>query len=151
MERVAEANAEAIASLPTGGIAVVPADAAELEPHLGRTDIEIVRFDRSAVVGSGHTWTFSVGDREISLTLPFTARHMAENALAALVTYDALGLPLDRAQAGADAIRAFPVAWGGDDAQRGRHRRQRLLQREPRLDEGGSPRPRRACRELAGG
>jgi UDP-N-acetylmuramoyl-tripeptide--D-alanyl-D-alanine ligase len=29
---------------------------------------------------------------------------MAENALAALVAYNALGLPLDRAQAGADAI-----------------------------------------------
>ena len=47
VERVAEANAEAIAALPPGGIAVVPADAPELEPHLGRTDIEIRRFDRA--------------------------------------------------------------------------------------------------------
>ena len=37
--RVAEANAEAIAALPPGGIAIVPADAPELNPHLGRTDI----------------------------------------------------------------------------------------------------------------
>ena len=46
VERVAEANAEAIVALPPGGIAVVPADAPELEPHLHRTDIEIRRFDR---------------------------------------------------------------------------------------------------------
>ena len=49
--RVAEANAEAIAALPPGGIAVVPADAPELAPHLERTDIEILRFDRDAVDG----------------------------------------------------------------------------------------------------
>ena len=115
VERVAEANAEAIAALPTGGIAIVPADGTELEPHLGRADIEIVRVDRSAVVGSAHTWTFSVGAREISLTLPFTARHMVENALVALTTYDALGLPLDRAQAGADAIRLSP--WRGEETE----------------------------------
>ena len=36
VERVAEANAEAIVALPPGGIAVVPADAPELEPHLDR-------------------------------------------------------------------------------------------------------------------
>ena len=53
VERVAEANAEAIAALPRGGIAVVPADAPELAPHLGRTDIEIRRFDRSAIDGRG--------------------------------------------------------------------------------------------------
>ena len=39
VENVARANAEAIAALPPGGIAVVPADAPELEPYLGRTDI----------------------------------------------------------------------------------------------------------------
>jgi UDP-N-acetylmuramoyl-tripeptide--D-alanyl-D-alanine ligase len=120
VERVAEANAEAIAALPPGGIAVVPADAVELAPYLDRADIEIRRFDRATVVGSGPDWRFSLGDREVSLTLPFTARHMAENTLAALVAYDALGLPLDRAQAGADAIElsrwrgeALPLAGGG--------------------------------------
>ena len=61
VERVAEANAEAIAALPPGGIAVVPADAAELEPHLGRTDIQIHRFDRDAVDGGGHDWRFPLG------------------------------------------------------------------------------------------
>ena len=38
---------------------------------------------------------------------------MAENTLAALVAYDALGLPLERAQAGADAIRLS--RWRGEE------------------------------------
>ena len=110
--QVAEANAEAIAALPPGGVAVVPADVPELAPHLERGDIEILRFDRSAVAGSGPDWRFSLADREISLTLPFTARHMAENTLAALLAYEALGLPLERAQAGADAIELS--RWRGE-------------------------------------
>jgi UDP-N-acetylmuramoyl-tripeptide--D-alanyl-D-alanine ligase len=113
VERVAEANAEAIAALPAGGVAVIPADAPELGPHLGRTDIQIRRFDRSAIEGSGHNWRFLLGEGAIPLTLPFTSRHMAENTLAALVTYDALGLPLDRAQAGADTITLS--RWRGEE------------------------------------
>ena len=71
---------------------------------------------RAAVI----EWTFPVGSSVITLTLPFTARHMAENTLAALVAYDALGLPLERAQAGADGItlsrwrgEELPVPGGG--------------------------------------
>jgi len=115
VERVAEANAEAIVALPPGGIAVVPADAPELEPYLVRTDLDIRRFDRSQVEGAGDEWRFVVGGREVSLRLPFTARHMAENTLAALVAYDALRLPLDRAQEGADAIRLS--RWRGEEAR----------------------------------
>ena len=44
VEQVAAANAEAIAALPPGGTAVVPAGARELDPHLDRDDIEIRRF-----------------------------------------------------------------------------------------------------------
>ena len=113
VERVAEANAEAIVGLPPGGIAVVPADSPELEPHLGRTDIEIRRFDRAHVEGVDNAWRFTVGGRDVSLRLPFTARHMAENTLAALLAYDALGLSLDRAQEGADAIRLS--RWRGEE------------------------------------
>ena len=54
VDRVAEANAEAIVALPPGGIAVVPADTPELEPHLHREDIDIRRFDRAAIRGDGH-------------------------------------------------------------------------------------------------
>lgn len=115
VERVAEANAEAIVALPPDGIAVVPADAPELEPHLTRTDIEVRRFDRSQVVRAGNEWRFVVGGRESRLRLPFTAHHMAENTLAALVAYDALGLSLDRAQEGADAIRLS--RWRGEGLQ----------------------------------
>jgi UDP-N-acetylmuramoyl-tripeptide--D-alanyl-D-alanine ligase len=115
VERVAEANAEAIVALPPGGIAVVPADAPELEPHLARTDIEIRRFDRSQAEGSGNDWRFAVGGRDVPLRLPFTARHMVENTLAALVAYDALGLSLDRAQEGADLIRLS--RWRGEETQ----------------------------------
>jgi len=113
--RVAEANAEAIAALPPGGIAIVPADAPELNPHLGRTDIEIRRFDRNAIEGGGHDWRFALAGGEIALRLPFTARHMAENTLAALVAYEALGLPLERAQAGADAI--VLSRWRGEETR----------------------------------
>ena len=62
---------------------------------------------------SGHEWTFPLAGGEITLTLPFTARHMAENTLAALIAYEALGLPLDRAQAGADAITLS--RWRGEE------------------------------------
>ena len=113
--RVAEANAEAIAALPPGGIAIVPADAPELNPHLGRTDIEIRRFDCNAIEGGGHDWRFALAGGEIALRLPFTARHMAENTLAALVAYEALGLPLERAQAGADAI--VLSRWRGEETR----------------------------------
>ena len=50
---------------------------------------------------------------DLTLTLPFTSRHMAENTLAALVAYDALGLPLERAQAGADRIELS--RWRGEE------------------------------------
>jgi UDP-N-acetylmuramoyl-tripeptide--D-alanyl-D-alanine ligase len=113
VERVAEANAEAIAALPAGGIAVVPADARELEPHLHRRDIEIRAFDRATVERDGGAWRFPLAGGDVTLTLPFTSRHMAENTLAALAAYEALGLPLDRLQAGADAIRLS--RWRGEE------------------------------------
>ena len=105
VENVARANAEAIAALPPDGIAVVPADARELEPYLDRTDIDIRRFDRAAIERDGGRWRFSVAGGELVLELPFRSRHMAENTLAALTAYHALGLPLEHAQEGAGQIR----------------------------------------------
>ncbi len=113
VERVAEANAEAIAALPTGGIAVVPADAVELEPFLLRDDIAVHRFDPAAVEGSGHVWRFPLHGGEVALTLPFTARHMAANTFAALVAYEAMGLPRERLQEGASTIRLS--RWRGEE------------------------------------
>jgi UDP-N-acetylmuramoyl-tripeptide--D-alanyl-D-alanine ligase len=105
VEAVAQANAEAIAALPPGGVAVVPAQAPDLEPYLRRRDVDVRRFDPADVERVGEAWRFRVDGRELELRLPFDQRHMAENALAALTAYAALGLPLERAQEGASRVR----------------------------------------------
>ena len=115
VEDVARANAEAIEALPPGGIAVVPAAgrAPELEPFLGRGDIDVRRVDPRDVRSDGGEAVFRVGERELRLRLPFVRRHLVENTLAALVAYDALGLPLGRAQEGASRIELSP--WRGEE------------------------------------
>jgi UDP-N-acetylmuramoyl-tripeptide--D-alanyl-D-alanine ligase len=114
VERVAEANAEAIAALPPGGVAVVPARNEHLEPHLGREGVELRRFDAAdaELDGAGRA-RFRLDGRTVELDLPFTQRHHAANALAALHAYAALGLPLDRAGEGAKDIRLSP--WRGEE------------------------------------
>ena len=62
------------------------------------------RFDRAAVEKDGDAWRFDVAGRVVTLALPFDQRHLAENVLAALTTYEALGLPLERAHEGAATI-----------------------------------------------
>ena len=111
VEEVARANAEALEALPSGGIAVVPSDEPRLEPFL-RRDLDVRRFDRRAISSVDGSWRFDLAGRELALDLPFTQRHLAENVLAALTAYDALGLPLDRAQEGAEAITLSP--WRGE-------------------------------------
>ena len=111
VEDVARANAEAVQALPAGGIAVVPADELLLEPYL-RPDLDVRRFDRSSVASDDGTWRFRVGEDEVALPLPFTQRHLAENVLAALTAYAALGLPLDRAHEGVATITLSP--WRGE-------------------------------------
>jgi UDP-N-acetylmuramoyl-tripeptide--D-alanyl-D-alanine ligase len=113
VERVAEANAEAIAALPSGGTAVVPASSPELEPFLSRQDIEFRRFDPTAAELENGRGRFRVDGRLVELELPFTQRHHVVNTLAALHTYAALGLPLERASEGALAIRLSP--WRGEE------------------------------------
>ena len=106
---VARANAEALDALPSGGIAVVPADDPLLEPYL-RAELDIRRFDRGRVerleLGDGGRarWRFGLASGSIDLGLPFGQRHLAENVLAALTAYEALGLPLERAHEGAGSI-----------------------------------------------
>lgn len=112
VEDVARANAEAIEALPPGGIAVVPAGETRLEPYLRRDDLVVRAFDRSAVEREGHAWRFEVRGTDLRLELPFGQRHLAENVLAALTAYDALGLPLERAVEGARAIRLS--RWRGE-------------------------------------
>jgi UDP-N-acetylmuramoyl-tripeptide--D-alanyl-D-alanine ligase len=106
------ANAEAIDALPSGGVAIVPAGEPLLEPHLQRDDLDVRRFDRTAITRDGDGWRFRVRGEEVVLELPFAARHLVENVLAALTAYDALGLPLDRAAEGAGHIVLSP--WRGE-------------------------------------
>ena len=114
---VARAKAELLAALPAGAVAIVPAAAAELEEHL-RPDLDIRRFAAGGVTAwertdDGSRATFALRERVITLDLNVTARHQAENALAALLAYDALGLPLDQAQAGAGAVELS--RWRGEE------------------------------------
>jgi UDP-N-acetylmuramoyl-tripeptide--D-alanyl-D-alanine ligase len=111
VENVARANAEALDALPPHGIAVVPADEPLLEPYL-REDLDVRRVDRTGVERADAAWRFTVAGRSVQLELPFDQRHLAENVLAALTMYDALGLPLDRADEGAGAIRLS--RWRGE-------------------------------------
>lgn len=112
VENVARANAEAIDALPVGGTAVVPAAdrVPELEPFLRREDIELLRFTPDALTAAAE---FRLRGGRVHLDLPFSQRHLLENTLAALTVYEALGLPLDRAQEGANRIELSP--WRGEE------------------------------------
>jgi UDP-N-acetylmuramoyl-tripeptide--D-alanyl-D-alanine ligase len=109
IERVAQAKAELIESLPPGGTAVVPAGEAYLEPYLRRADIEIARFGDGGDVslsyfaardGSARIKVEAFG-RPLTLEFSFGSRYNATNALAAIAAYHALGLPLGKLQKGA--------------------------------------------------
>jgi UDP-N-acetylmuramoyl-tripeptide--D-alanyl-D-alanine ligase len=122
IERVAQAKAELIESLPAGGTAVVPAGERQLEPYLGRTDIEIARFGEGGEVSLSY---FAARDgrsrlkveafgRPLTIEFSFSGRHNATNALAALAAYNALGLPLGKAQRGARQVKLS--RWRGEEA-----------------------------------
>ena len=108
LENVARAKAEVVGALPPGGTAVVPADAPALAPFVGREDIETLRFGEGGDVVlrafAPPRLVADVAGEVVSLAVPFTSRHQAENTLAALAAYRALGLPLDRAADGAATI-----------------------------------------------
>ena len=112
VEGVARAKAEIVGALPAGGVAIAPTSP-ELDRFLARDDIEIRRFDPAQVVLEDGRARFHVRGTEVALELPFAQRHQAENALAAVHAYDALGLPLERAHQGAAAIRLS--RWRGEE------------------------------------
>ena len=111
--RVAAANAEAIAALPAGGTAVVPARASGLDPYLERDDVAVRRFDPDDVELEDGRGRFRLDGNEVELELPFSQRHHGLNTLAALHAYAALGLPLGRVRDGERDIRLSP--WRGEE------------------------------------
>ncbi len=101
VEAIAAAKAEILAALPEDGVAVVPVEAAELEPHLEAAP-RLLRFGLGGDV--------SVAERRVAdgvtealietpagaqmFHFPFTERHNLTNALAAVAAGVALGAPL---------------------------------------------------------
>jgi UDP-N-acetylmuramoyl-tripeptide--D-alanyl-D-alanine ligase len=118
VERVAEAKAEIFRGLPPDGVAIAPVGVEELAPYLPEGarlfghggDASIEDFE---VVNGHSNVRVDIRGTILDLRFNFTARHQAENAAAALLAYEALGLPLDRAQEGADRI-AFS-RWRGEE------------------------------------
>jgi UDP-N-acetylmuramoyl-tripeptide--D-alanyl-D-alanine ligase len=115
VENVAQAKAEVVAALPAGGTAVVP-DEPLLAPHLTRDDIEIRRFGPQSVesfaeIEGGSRAVFLLDGQRLELEFPFTARHQAQNAAAALLAVQALGLPLPEGRVDVELSR-----WRGEES-----------------------------------
>jgi UDP-N-acetylmuramoyl-tripeptide--D-alanyl-D-alanine ligase len=116
LEAVVRAKGELLDELSEGSVAIVPEGVAELR----REHLDIRRFGPEGVrsfkvLDGGASAQFDVRGHLVDLELNFTARHHASNMLAALLAYDALGLPLERVQDGADRIRFS--SWRGDEAE----------------------------------
>jgi UDP-N-acetylmuramoyl-tripeptide--D-alanyl-D-alanine ligase len=123
VERVAQAKAELVQSLPAGGTAIVPAREPHLEPYVRRADVRAVRFGEGGDVtlesftplGDRSLVEANVLGERVAIEFSFTARYNAVNALAALAAYHALGLPLAEAQAGARNVRLS--RWRGEEVR----------------------------------
>lgn len=101
VEAIAAAKAEILAGLPADGVAVVPVDAGELEPHLERTP-RLLRFgpggdvaavERRLEEGVTEALISTPAGRQL-FHFPFTESHNLTNALAAIGAGVALGAPL---------------------------------------------------------
>jgi UDP-N-acetylmuramoyl-tripeptide--D-alanyl-D-alanine ligase len=114
LEGVARAKGELLDALPEGAVAIVP----EGVPALERKHLDLRTFGPAGVVSfeveDGRSRAaFELRGRTLELELNFTARHHAENTLAALLAYEALGFPLERAHEGAGRIEFS--SWRGDE------------------------------------
>lgn len=102
VEAIAAAKAEILAALPPDGVAVVPVEAGELEPHLAAAP----RLLRFGPAGDVEATEVRVEDGVTEATIrtpagsarfnfPFAERHNLTNALAAIGAGVALGAPLE--------------------------------------------------------
>jgi UDP-N-acetylmuramoyl-tripeptide--D-alanyl-D-alanine ligase len=101
VEAIAAAKAEVLAALPERGTAVVPAEAGELEPHLGAAprlirfgaegDVEAV--ERRVEEGVTEALVATPAGRQ-RFHFPFAEAHNLDNALAAVAVGVALEAPL---------------------------------------------------------
>ncbi len=117
LEGVARAKAELLEALPSGATAVLP-----ISPELDAFvpgGLTVRRFPGDAEVvdwqplDDGARLTADVLGRRVTLELSVRARHHADNALAALLAYEALGLPLDDAHVGAGSVELS--RWRGEE------------------------------------
>jgi UDP-N-acetylmuramoyl-tripeptide--D-alanyl-D-alanine ligase len=110
VEAIAAAKAEVLSALPEDGAAVVPVDAAELEPHLAGVP-RLLRFGPGGDVCAVE-WRIDGGVTEALIEtpagrqlfhFPFTEAHNLTNALAAVAAGVALGAsPAEMADGAAD-------------------------------------------------
>jgi UDP-N-acetylmuramoyl-tripeptide--D-alanyl-D-alanine ligase len=125
VEAIAAAKAEILAALPRGGTAVVPAEAGELEQHLGGAD-RLLRFGpggdveavEARVVEGVTEATVRTPAGVQSFHFPFAEAHNLTNALAAIAVGVALEAPLaamaDRAAGiGFSSFRGERIELGG--------------------------------------
>ncbi|HEX2707256.1 MAG TPA: UDP-N-acetylmuramoyl-tripeptide--D-alanyl-D-alanine ligase, partial [Solirubrobacterales bacterium] len=111
VEAIAAAKAEVLEYLAPGGTAVVPVEAGELEPFLGRAP-RLLRFGPEGDVEASETKVFEgVTEALISTPLgrerfhfPFTEAHNLTNALAAIAAGVALGATPESMADGAASI-----------------------------------------------
>jgi UDP-N-acetylmuramoyl-tripeptide--D-alanyl-D-alanine ligase len=104
LDAVVRAKSELLDALPPGGVAVVPDDF-----RVAREDLDVRRFgEPDARVVDGVTRIAFAG-REVEF--PFTARHQARNALAALHAADALGLEVE------GRVDVAFSRWRGDEVE----------------------------------
>lgn len=117
LEGVARAKAELLEALPAGATAIVP-PSPELDALIP-AGLTVRRFPGDAEVvaweplDDGARLTADVVGRRVTLELSVRARHHADNALAALLAYEALGLPLDQAHVGAGNVELS--RWRGEE------------------------------------
>jgi UDP-N-acetylmuramoyl-tripeptide--D-alanyl-D-alanine ligase len=87
---VARAKGELLAHVP---VAVIPADAPELDPYI-REDLDVVHFGTDVLLEDFDPPRVTILARElrVELEVPFTARHQLVNLLAAVAAAQAVGV-----------------------------------------------------------